>query len=41
VKGLNAGDQVIVQLDSTSLTGNFQSGNSSVFSSIFRFMGER
>jgi len=41
VKGLNAGDQVIVQLDSTSSTGNFQNGNSSVFSSIFRFMGGR
>ena len=41
VKGLNAGDQVIVQLESTSSTGSFRSGNSSVFSSIFRFMGGR
>ena len=39
VKGLIAGDQVIVQLNSTQSAGNFQDGSSGVFSNIFRFRG--
>jgi len=42
VKGLNAGDQVIVQLESTdSTTGFGQQGGGGMFSGIFSFMGRR
>ena len=40
LKGLNAGDQVIVQLDLTESEGNFQR-STGVFSNIFRFGGGR
>jgi RND family efflux transporter MFP subunit len=41
LKGLNAGDQVLVQLDLTESEGNFQRSSSGVFSNIFRFGGGR
>jgi len=42
VKGLIAGDQVIVQLDSTDSTGSFQTSSSGgIFSSLFRVGGRR
>ncbi len=40
VKGLNAGDQVIVKLDAGDSDGGFQRGTG-VFSGIFGFMGRR
>jgi len=41
VKGLIAGDQVIVQLESTQSAGNFLGGSSGVFSNMFRFGSRR
>jgi len=41
VKGLIAGDQVIVQLDSTQSGGFFQSSSGGIFSNIFRLGGRR
>ncbi|MBN1658616.1 MAG: hypothetical protein JXA93_09460, partial [Anaerolineae bacterium] len=35
VKGLNAGDQVIVEYDTTSTTSNFRMGGSGLFSGLF------
>ncbi len=41
VKGLIAGDQVIVQLDSTESTGFFQGGSGGIFSGLLRVGGRR
>ena len=41
VKGLIAGDQVIVQLDATQSSGGFMNSSGGVFSGIFRFGGRR
>jgi HlyD family secretion protein len=40
LKGLNAGDQVLVELDVSGSQGNFQRGTG-VFSNFFGFMGRR
>ena len=41
VRGLIAGDQVIVQLDSVDNAGFFQMGGDGIFSGLFRVGGRR
>jgi HlyD family secretion protein len=41
IKGLNAGDQVLVELDASSSDDGFPGGNGGVFSGIFGFMRRR